>query len=108
MGRLFGTDGVRGVANIDPMTAEMALNIGRAVAYVCAHGHRHRVVIARTPGSAATCSSALTACSMGVDVLRVGPSPRGHAYLTHSMRADAGVVISASTATRTTASRSSR
>ncbi len=100
--RLFGTDGVRGVANQYPMTAEMALEIGRAVAYVCKRHrqHRHRVVIGKdTRVSGYMLESALTAgiCSMGVDVLLVGPVPTpGIAYLTHSMRADAGVVISAS------------
>jgi phosphoglucosamine mutase len=102
MGKLFGTDGVRGVANLEPMTAEMALDIGRAVAYVCKRhrDHRHRVVIGKdTRVSGYMLESALTAgiCSMGVDVLLVGPIPTpGIAYLTHSMRADAGVVISAS------------
>ncbi len=100
--RLFGTDGVRGVANQYPMTAEMALEIGRAVAFVCKRHrpHRHRVVIGKdTRISGYMLESALTAgiCSMGVDVLLVGPVPTpGIAYLTHSMRADAGVVISAS------------
>jgi phosphoglucosamine mutase len=102
MGRLFGTDGVRGVANLEPMTAEMALDIGRAVAYVCKRHkeHRHRVLIGKdTRVSGYMLESALEAgiCSMGVDVLLVGPVPTpGIAYLTHSMRADAGVVISAS------------
>lgn len=102
MERLFGTDGVRGIANQPPMTAEMALEIGRAVAYVCKRhrDHRHRVVIGKdTRVSGYMLESALTAgiCSMGVDVLLVGPIPTpGIAYLTHSMRADAGVVISAS------------
>jgi phosphoglucosamine mutase len=100
--KLFGTDGVRGIANQPPMTAEMALEIGRAVAYVCKRhrDHRHRVVIGKdTRVSGYMLESALTAgiCSMGVDVLLVGPVPTpGIAYLTHSMRADAGVVISAS------------
>jgi phosphoglucosamine mutase len=102
VGRLFGTDGVRGVANLEPMTAEMALDIGRAVAYVCKRHkeHRHRVLIGKdTRVSGYMLESALEAgiCSMGVDVLLVGPVPTpGIAYLTHSMRADAGVVISAS------------
>ena len=102
MERLFGTDGVRGVANRYPMTAEMALEIGRAVAYVCKRhrDHRHSVVIGKdTRVSGYMLESALTAgiCSMGVDVMLVGPVPTpGIAYLTHSMRADAGLVISAS------------
>lgn len=103
MARLFGTDGVRGVANIDPMTAEMALEIGRATAYVCKRhqqNSRHRVVIGKdTRLSGYMLENALTAgiCSMGVDVLLVGPMPTpGIAFITHSMRADAGMVISAS------------
>ena len=102
MGRLFGTDGVRGVANMPPMTAEMVLEIGRATAYVCKqHGHhRHRIVIGKdTRVSGYMLENALTAgiCSMGVDVLLVGPMPTpGIAFITRSMRADAGMVISAS------------
>ncbi len=101
MRKLFGTDGVRGVANIEPMTAETALLIGRAAAHVCKrHANRHRIVIGKdTRVSGYMIETALTAgiCSMGVDVLLVGPMPTpGIAYITHSMRADAGVVISAS------------
>ncbi len=104
MGRLFGTDGVRGVANVEPMTAEMALEIGRATAYVCKRHDRgkfkHRIVIGKdTRLSGYMIESALTAgiCSMGVNVFLVGPMPTpGIAFLTHSMRADAGLVISAS------------
>jgi len=101
MGRLFGTDGVRGVANTEPMTAEMALAIGRATAYLCLrHEKRHRIVIGKdTRLSGYMIENALTAgiCSMGVDVLLVGPMPTpGIAFTTQSMRADAGVVISAS------------
>ena len=102
MGRLFGTDGVRGVANIPPMTAEMVLEIGRATAYVCKRhkDRRHRIVIGKdTRISGYMVENALTAgiCSMGVDVLLVGPMPTpGIAFITHSMRADAGLVISAS------------
>ncbi|MDD5677288.1 MAG: phosphoglucosamine mutase [Kiritimatiellae bacterium] len=101
MGRLFGTDGVRGVANMEPMTAETALLIGRATAHICKrHNNRHRIVIGKdTRISGYMIENALTAgiCSMGVDVLLVGPMPTpGIAFITHSMRADAGVVISAS------------
>jgi phosphoglucosamine mutase len=103
MGRMFGTDGVRGVANIDPMTAEMVLEIGRATAYVCKKyekTQRHRIVIGKdTRLSGYMVENALTAgiCSMGVDVFLVGPMPTpGIAFITHSMRADAGLVISAS------------
>ncbi|HBA83330.1 MAG TPA: phosphoglucosamine mutase [Verrucomicrobia bacterium] len=102
MSRLFGTDGVRGVANVPPMTAEMVLEIGRATAFVCKQhkNRRHRIVIGKdTRISGYMFESALTAgiCSMGVDVLLVGPMPTpGIAFITHSMRADAGLVISAS------------
>uniref|UniRef100_A0A7C3UXM3 Phosphoglucosamine mutase n=1 Tax=Desulfobacca acetoxidans TaxID=60893 RepID=A0A7C3UXM3_9BACT len=99
--RLFGTDGVRGVANIYPMTAEMALQLGRALAYVIKYGPgRHRIVVGKdTRLSGYLLEYAITAgiCSMGVDVLLLGPLPTpGIAFITHSMRADAGVVISAS------------
>lgn len=102
MGKLFGTDGVRGVANIPPMTAEMALAIGRATAYVCkTHSdRRHSIVIGKdTRVSGYMLENALTAgiASMGVDVLLVGPMPTpGISFITRSMRADAGLVISAS------------
>jgi phosphoglucosamine mutase len=101
MKKLFGTDGVRGVANVYPMTSEMAMQIGRAAAYMFKQGNRrHRIVIGKdTRLSGYMIESALVAgiCSMGVDVLQVGPLPTpGIAYITSSMRADAGVVISAS------------
>ncbi len=101
MKKLFGTDGVRGVANVYPMTTEMAMQIGRAAAYMFKNGNRrHRIVIGKdTRLSGYMLESALVAgiCSMGVDVLQVGPLPTpGIAYITSSMRADAGVVISAS------------
>ena len=101
MGTLFGTDGVRGVANTEPMTAETALAIGRAVGHLCRKGeHRHRIVIGKdTRLSGYMFENALTAgiCSMGVDVLLVGPLPTpGIAFVTRNMRADAGIVISAS------------
>ncbi|WP_303721380.1 phosphoglucosamine mutase [Malonomonas rubra] len=100
--KLFGTDGVRGVANIEPMTTEMAMQLGRAAAYVFKKDkdRRHRVVIGKdTRLSGYMIENALVAgiCSMGVDVLLVGPLPTpGIAFITSSMRADAGVVISAS------------
>src|SRR5512136_1608788 len=84
------------------MTAEMALEIGRASAHVCrsTQNRRHKIVIGKdTRLSGYMLESALTAgvCSMGVDVLLVGPMPTpGIAFITRSMRADAGVVISAS------------
>jgi phosphoglucosamine mutase len=101
MKKLFGTDGVRGVANQEPMTSEMALRIGRAAAHVFRDSaRRHRIVIGKdTRLSGYMIESALTAglCSMGIDVLLVGPVPTpGIAFLTRSLRADAGVVISAS------------
>ena len=99
--KLFGTDGVRGVANVYPMTAEVAMQLGRAVAYLIRNGnHRHRVVIGkdtRVSGYMLEMAIAAGVCSMGVDVLLVGPLPTpGIAFITHSMRADAGAVISAS------------
>jgi len=101
MKKLFGTDGVRGIANRDPMTAEMALQLGRATAYICKEKtHRHRIVIGKdTRLSGYMLESALVSgiCSMGVDALIIGPMPTpGIAFLTRSMRADAGMVISAS------------
>ncbi|MDP8214104.1 MAG: phosphoglucosamine mutase [Candidatus Euphemobacter frigidus] len=102
MGQLFGTDGVRGVANIAPLTAEMILEIGRATAHVCKKhkNRRHRIIIGKdTRVSGYMVESALTTgiCSMGVDVYLVGPMPTpAIAFITHNMRADAGIVISAS------------
>ena len=102
MGQLFGTDGVRGIANIAPMTAEIILDIGRATAHVCKQqeDRRHRIVIGKdTRVSGYMVENALTAgiCSMGVDVFLVGPMPTpGIAFITNNMRADAGMVISAS------------
>lgn len=99
--RLFGTDGVRGVANVFPMTAEIAMQLGRALAYLIRNGeHRHRVIIGKdTRLSGYMIEQALSAgiMSMGVDVVMVGPLPTpAVAHLTSSMRADAGAVISAS------------
>jgi phosphoglucosamine mutase len=101
MGKLFGTDGVRGVANVYPMTAEVALQLGRGAAHVFRNkACRHRIVIGKdTRLSGYMIENAIAAgiCSMGVDVLLVGPMPTpAIAFLTTSMRADAGVVISAS------------
>jgi phosphoglucosamine mutase len=99
--KLFGTDGIRGVANVHPMTAEVAMQVGRAVGYLVRNGnHRHRIVIGKdTRISGYMLETALAAgvCSMGVDVMMVGPlSTPGIAFITQSMRADAGAVISAS------------
>jgi phosphoglucosamine mutase len=101
MGKLFGTDGVRGVANEYPMTAEMALDIGRATAYLFKRkGHIPRIIIGKdTRISGYMLENALVSgiCSMGVNALVVGPLPTpGIAFATNSMRADAGIVISAS------------
>src|SRR5574341_1669422 len=99
--RLFGTDGVRGVANVHPMTAEMALGLGRALAFLVRSGpHRHRIVIGkdtRLSGYMLETAIASGICSMRVDVELCGPLPTpGIAFITQSMRAHAGVVISAS------------
>jgi phosphoglucosamine mutase len=99
--RLFGTDGIRGTANVEPMTSETIVRLGRAVAHVVKDGpRRHKIIIGKdTRLSGYMLESALTSgiCSMGVDVLLIGPLPTpGIAFLTRSMRADAGVVISAS------------
>jgi phosphoglucosamine mutase len=101
MRKLFGTDGVRGVANIEPMTGEMAMRIGRATAYLFRNKQgRHRIVVGkdtRLSGYMLETALASGICSMGGDVLLVGPLPTpGIAFITVDMRADAGVVISAS------------
>jgi phosphoglucosamine mutase len=121
---LFGTDGVRGVANLEPMTSETALKLGRALASVLRdlashqgspasrsravsklHGgvnarHQYKILIGkdtRLSGYMLETALASGITSMGADVLQVGPLPTpGVAFLTRSMRADAGVVISAS------------
>jgi phosphoglucosamine mutase len=101
-GRLFGTDGVRGRANVHPMTAEMALSLGQAIAHVF-HGEggdRTRIIIGKdTRLSGYLFEDALAAgiSCMGVDVIQVGPMPTaGMAFLTVDMRCHAGVMISAS------------
>ncbi len=99
--KLFGTDGVRGVANLHPMTVEIAMKLGRAAGYIFRDGkHRHRIVIGkdtRISGYMLECALASGICSMGVDVLLVGPIPTpGIAFITRSLRADAGIVLSAS------------
>jgi phosphoglucosamine mutase len=99
--RLFGTDGVRGTANVHPMTAEMALSLGQAIAHVF-RGRRAtpRILIGKdTRLSGYMFEDALAAgiCSMGVNVIQVGPMPTpAMAFLTRDMRCDAGVMISAS------------
>src|SRR5580693_2383559 len=100
--KLFGTDGVRGVANEEPITSETSLKLGRALAYAFRGSHgRHRKILVgkdtRLSGYMLETAIASGICSMGVDVWLVGPLPTpGIAFLTRSMRADAGVVISAS------------
>jgi phosphoglucosamine mutase len=105
--RIFGTDGVRGTANIEPVTAETALKLGRAAAHVFAElsGQRQKssrttIVIGKdTRLSGYMLENALAAgvMSLGADVLLIGPLPSpGVAYITRSLRADAGIVLSAS------------
>jgi len=99
--KLFGTDGIRGVANVDPMTGEMAMQLGRAIAHIFKEVKgRHRIVIGkdtRLSGYMLETALASGICSMGADVMLVGPLPTpGIAFITTSMRANAGVVISAS------------
>jgi phosphoglucosamine mutase len=98
---LFGTDGVRGRANSAPMTAEIAMRIGMAAGMVFNRGdHRHRAVVGKdTRLSGYMIEQALTAgfLSVGMDVLLLGPLPTpAVGFLTRSMRADVGVMISAS------------
>src|SRR6187399_658667 len=105
--KIFGTDGVRGIANIEPVTAETALRLGRSAAHVFknleteARGRgRHKIVIGKdTRLSGYMLENALSSgiLSLGVDVLFIGPLPTpGVAYVTRSLRADAGIVITAS------------
>jgi len=106
--KLFGTDGIRGRANQDPMTVETALRLGRALAHLvregrlgrAGQGHRPRIVLGkdtRLSGYMLEQAIAAGVTSMGCDVMLVGPLPTpGIAFITHSMRADAGVVVSAS------------
>ncbi|MFO0570897.1 MAG: phosphoglucosamine mutase [Polyangiaceae bacterium] len=100
--KLFGTDGIRGKANVPPMTPELVVRLGRAIALVARRdaGHAPRIVIGKdTRLSGYMLETALEAgiCAMGGRVLLTGPMPTpAVANLTQSMRADAGVVISAS------------
>lgn len=108
--KLFGTDGVRGVANLDPVTAEIALRLGRAAAHTFSQDHpgllphpeggRRKIVLGKdTRLSGYMLESAIQAgvTSMGVDVILIGPLPTpGVAYITRSLRADAGIVLTAS------------
>ena len=101
MGKLFGTDGIRGMANRHPMTAEMAMKVGRAIAQISkSPGHIPKIVSGRdTRISGDLFESALVAgiCSMGANAISTGiiPTP-AVAFLAADMRADAGIVISAS------------
>ena len=105
--KIFGTDGVRGTANIEPVTAETALKLGRAAGHVFknlqsqSRGRgRHKIVVGKdTRLSGYMLENAVSSgiLSMGVDVLFIGPLPTpGVAYVTRSLRADAGIVITAS------------
>ncbi len=107
--KIFGTDGVRGTANVEPVTAETALGLGRAAAHVFKNlerrprqGNRgkHKIVLGKdTRLSGYLLENAISSgiLSMGVDVLFIGPLPTpGVAYITRSLRADAGIVITAS------------
>jgi len=102
--RLFGTDGIRGLANHDPMTPEMSLKLGKALTYTLRQGKnstkKATIVIGKdTRLSGYIFEQALSSgiASMGADVFLVGPLPTpAIAFITVSMRADAGIVISAS------------
>src|SRR4051812_19754670 len=99
--KFFGTDGIRGTTNLEPMTAETALRVGQAAgAHFLRGDHRHRVVIGKdTRLSGYMMESAMVAgfTSVGMDVVLLGPMPTpAVAMLTRSMRADLGVMISAS------------
>ena len=99
--KFFGTDGIRGTTNSEPMTAETALRVGQAAgAHFLRGDHRHRVVIGKdTRLSGYMMESAMVAgfTSVGMDVVLLGPMPTpAVAMLTRSMRADIGVMISAS------------
>src|SRR5579862_9910688 len=107
--KIFGTDGVRGVANIEPVTAETALKLGRAAAHIITQlgigapkeaTHRAKIVLGkdtRLSGYMLETALASGIMSLGVDVLLIGPLPSpGTAYITRSLRADAGIMLSAS------------
>jgi len=105
--KIFGTDGVRGIANVEPVTAETALKLGRAAAHMFKTVEqpprgptRRRIVLGKdTRLSGYMLENALSSgiLSMGVDVLFIGPLPTpGVAYVTRSLRAEAGIVITAS------------
>lgn len=99
---LFGTDGIRGLANAEPLSPELALRLGRAITFVAGRGKTHvpRILIGkdtRLSGYMLETAMASGICSMGGRVILCGPVPTpAIAHLTTSMRADAGIVISAS------------
>lgn len=98
---LFGTDGIRGVANLEPMTAETVMRVARAAGYIFQREDRpHTFLIGKdTRQSGYMIENALTAgfCSMGINVLLTGPLPTpGVSYIMRSLRCDAAVMISAS------------
>lgn len=98
---IFGTDGIRAKANTYPMVAEVALALGKAIAYKARSGnHRHKIIVGKdTRLSCYMIENAIVSgiCSMGVDAMLLGPIPTaGVAYLTKDMRADAGIMITAS------------
>src|SRR5690606_6117015 len=99
--KYFGTDGIRGVASISPLDPETLVRLGKAIAKVFLKGQgKHRILIGkdtRLSGYMIETSLAAGITSMGANVFLVGPIPTpGVAYLTKSMRADAGIMISAS------------
>ena len=106
--KIFGTDGVRGVANLEPVTAETALKLGRAAAHVFTEAglltrrtDRRPVIVigkdTRLSGYMLENAMAAGLMSLGVDVFYLGPLPTpGVAYITRSLRADGGIVLSAS------------
>ncbi len=102
MKKLFGTDGIRGEANLFPMTPEIALQVGRAIGFLFKNKNHHqsKIIIGKdTRLSGYLFENALTAglCAMGVNTYLVGPIPTpGIAFLTKDMRAEAGIMISAS------------
>ncbi len=101
MGKLFGTDGIRGIANSAPMTVDMALKVGQAVGYLFRRrGNHSRILIGkdtRLSGYMLENAIASGINSMGTDVIFVGPMPTpGIAFITENMDADCGIVISAS------------
>jgi phosphoglucosamine mutase len=100
MGTLFGTDGIRGVANQEPITAETALRVGRAVAQFFESEERHSIVIGRDTrisGSMLEAALAAGVCSMGLEVVQAGMMPTpAVAFMTVATGAAAGIVVSAS------------